>query len=115
MQLKIVFFKQYSSEVQGPKCTRKARLKKRTHACSFLKRAQKKLIRVYAVVFCFTLYKLLRSMSVDLKFSTLKLKVIAWNLKINQFFSSLFLILIQLNPLSLNTFFCVNGVLIYPK
>ena len=30
MQLKIVFFMQYSSEVQGPKCTRKARLKK-TH------------------------------------------------------------------------------------
>ena len=30
MQLKIVFFMQYSSEVQGPKCTRKARLKKRT-------------------------------------------------------------------------------------
>lgn len=60
---------QYSSEVQ-------ARLKKRTHTCSFLKRAQKKLIRMYAVVFCFTLYKLLRPMSVDLKFSTLKLKVI---------------------------------------
>ena len=76
MQLKIVFFMQYSSEVQGPKCTRKARLKKRTHTCSFLKRAQKKLIRMYAVVFCFTLYKLLRPMSVDLKFSTLKSKVI---------------------------------------
>ena len=76
MQLKIVFFMQYSSEVQGPKCTQKARLKKRTHACSFLKRAQKKLIRMYAVVFCFTLYKLLKPMSFDLKFSSLKLKVI---------------------------------------
>ena len=53
MQLKIVFFMQYSSEVQGPKCTRKARLKKRTHACSFLKRAQKKLIRAVCSGFLF--------------------------------------------------------------